>query len=183
MDLRAALLDAWALVMPVDCAGCGAPDRSLCSACSAFLVPDPATRSTPGGLRVVTALRYEGVVRGIILALKEEHRTDAAAALGAPLGAALRKALPLTGAVEFVAVPTSRDAYRRRGYDPVALLTRRAGARPAGVLRVARRTSSQKNLGVTERVANRTGAFAAKVDLTGRSFVVIDDVMTTGDPR
>ena len=180
MGLRDALLDACALLMPVESAGCGAPDRSLCAACAAQLVPLPTRRATPGGLAVVTALRYEGVVRRVILSLKEQHRTDAAAALATPLAAALHRAVPPGLAVEFAPVPTSRAAYRRRGYDPVALLLRRAGERPAGVLRVVRRTSVQKSLGVAGRAANLRGAFAAKGPLEGRTFLLVDDILTTG---
>ena len=180
MNLRAALLDAWALVMPVECAGCGAPDRSLCDACVGSLIPLPTTRSTPHGLRVVTALRYEGVVRSVILALKEQHRTDAAGALAPSFAAAVGRMLPLAGGVELVPVPTSRAAYRRRGYDPVALLVRRSGHPRSEVLRATRRTASQKTLGLAERARNLSGAFAAKGDLTSRSFVLVDDVMTTG---
>jgi ComF family protein len=180
MGLRDALLDAWALLMPVECAGCGGPDRALCAQCAEHLVPLPTARSTPGGLRVVTALRYEDVVRRVILALKEEHRTDAAAALARPLAAALLRAAPAHDGVELAAVPTSRGAYRRRGYDPVALLLRRAGSKPSRVLRVARRTSAQKTLGAAERAANLRGAFVASRDLSGRSFVLVDDILTTG---
>jgi len=180
MGLWDALLDAWALILPVECAGCGEPDRALCSACAGHLVPLPTARVTPGGLPVVTALRYEGVVRRVILSLKEQHRTDAAAALATPLAAALLRAAPSTHAVEFTPVPTSRAAYRRRGYDPVDLLLRKAGHRPARVLRVVRRTSTQKTLGVAERAANLRGAFAATGSLTGRTFVLVDDILTTG---
>ena len=95
MGFRDALLDAWALVMPVECAGCEAPDRALCGVCSSSLVPLPTRRTTPGGLSVVTALRYEGMVRRVILSFKEQQRTDAAAHLAPALAAALRTALAL----------------------------------------------------------------------------------------
>ena len=175
MALRDVLLDAWALVMPVECAGCGAPDRSLCSECAGHLVALPTPRSTPGGLPVVTAPRYEGVVRRVILSFKERHRTDAAAPLSRPLAAALEGAN-----AELAPVPPSRAAYRRRGYDPVALLPRKAGATPARVLRVTRTTSTQKTLGAEERAENLRGAFVARRNLAGRSFVLVDDILTTG---
>ena len=176
MGLRDALLDAWALVMPVECAGCGAPDRGLCAECAGYLVAVPTPRTTPGGLPVVTALRYESVVRRVILSFKEQHRTDAAAPLARPLTSALAAA---PGA-ELAPVPTSRAAYRRRGYDPVALLVRKAGGTPARVLRVARATSTQKTLGVEERAANLHGALVARRDLSGREFVIVDDILTSG---
>ncbi len=178
MGLRDALLDAWALLMPVDCAGCESPDRSLCATCAASLVPLTTVRATPGGLRVVTALRYETVVRRVILSFKEQHRTDAAAHLAPALAAALLASAD--AAAEVVAVPTSRAAYRRRGYDPVRLVLRKAGCRPVRVLRVSRRTSAQKALGAAERAANLRGALAARGSLAGRRFLLVDDILTTG---
>lgn len=180
MDIRNALLDAWALLMPVECAGCGAPDRALCVACLSELDPLSAVRSTPGGLPVVTALRYEGAVRRVVLSLKEQDRTDAAAPLARALAVALHRAAGPTASVEFVPVPTSRAAYRRRGYDPVVMLLRRARHPPARVLRASRQTSTQKTLGVSERAENLRGAFTAKQDLSGRTFVIVDDILTTG---
>lgn len=173
-----AVLDAWAVLFPVECAGCGAPDRAVCVDCRAALTSDPTPRTTAGGLTVVTALRYEGVPRRVLLALKEQERLDVATALSRPLAAALAAARP--GAAELTPVPTSRAAYRRRGFDPVALLLRRAGYRPVRVLRHTRSIGRQKTLGAAERAANLRGALAARRPLGGRRFVLIDDVLTTG---
>ena len=187
--LRDALLDAWALVLPVDCAGCGAHDRSLCDRCVAALDAPPSTHRLADGTRVVSALDYTGVVREAILSLKEHGRTDVARRLAAPLGRAVAEALRRAEidrrsgggrAVEALVVPSSRAAYRRRGYDPVALLMRRAGVAPSRVLRVGRSTASQKTLGAAERAANLRGAFAARGPLGGRRFLLVDDILTTG---
>lgn len=180
MGLREALLDAWALIMPVECAGCGVPDRALCSACAAHLEPAPAFRSTPGGLPVITALRYEGTVRHVLLSFKEQQRTDVAAALAATLAVAVARVAPRESSVEIVPVPTGRAAYRRRGYDPVALLLRKARYPSSPVLRAARGSAAQKTLGAAARAANRRGAFAVRGDLTGRTVVLVDDILTTG---
>jgi ComF family protein len=185
--LRAALLDAWALLMPVECAGCGASDRALCPSCRIALAGRPARHPLPDGIPVFSALDYAAVVRAAILAYKENGRTDVARALARPLRAAIDEALRSTdrpparaSPVEVVAVPTSRRAYRRRGYDPVALLLRRAGVRCVSELRVVRDSAQQKKLGVEERAANRRGVLAARRRLDGRSFLLVDDVMTTG---
>ena len=180
MTWRDALRDAMALVMPVDCAGCGAPDRGLCADCSAALIPDPTLRSVAGGIGVVTALRYEGRVRRVILAFKEQERTDAAADLSAPLAAALARVVAAHPGARLAPVPTSRRAYRRRGYDPVSLLLRRAGLRRERVLRHRGGTARQKTLGVEERAANLSGAFVALRSLAGERFIVVDDILTTG---
>ena len=182
--LRNALLDAWSVLFPVDCAGCDSADRSLCGQCRAALEPDVTVRSVggpgPGGVRVHSGARYEGRVRRVILAFKEQGRTDAAAALSRPLAAAVAAALSVAPAAELLLVPTSRAAYRRRGYDPVRLLASRAGLRVARELRQVRATGAQKALGVEQRAANRHGAFRARRDLNGRSFIVVDDVVTSG---
>lgn len=174
--LRDALLDAWAILLPVDCAGCGAADRALCSGCRAALTPRISVHLTPGGLRVLTAVPYEGAVRRVILALKQQDRTDAAPALAASLTAAIRA----SPSAELAPVPTSAAAFRARGYDPVALLLRRGAHRPVRALVHTRRTAHQKSLGVVERATNLSGAFAARGDLSGRRFLLIDDIMTTG---
>ncbi|MCU1580549.1 MAG: ComF family protein [Rhodoglobus sp.] len=183
MTLRDALLDAWALLSPVECAGCAAADRSLCAECSGALVPDVATVSAVGGLGVASALRYELRVRRVILAFKEHDRTDVARALAVPLAHAVRAAIaasPCDGGIELALVPTSRAAYRRRGYDPVRLLVRGAGGRPARVLLAARAKGTQKALGLEQRHENLRGAFVAARRLDGRRFVIVDDILTSG---
>lgn len=195
-----ALLDALAVLSPISCAGCSVPDRALCSDCRSALTATVIPR-TVSGLRVYTALDYTGVVRSSILALKENGRTDVARPLGQPLRHALAAAFAeadvtsATARLELVSVPPSRAAWRRRGYDPVALLCRRAGYRQIGyrhagyrhagyrrsrVLVPTRRTRSQKTLGEVERADNLAGSLRARTDLTGRRFVVVDDVVTTG---
>lgn len=180
MNLRDALLDALALLSPVECAGCGADDRSLCPDCLAALAPDVTVHSV-GGLRVHAALSYELRVRRVILAYKEQERTDVAPALAVPLAAAVRVAIAAAeGPVELALVPTGRAAFRRRGYDPLRLLVRRAGGRPARVLLPSRTTGTQKSFGAEDRAVNVRGAFVAARPLHGRRFVVVDDILTSG---
>ena len=168
-----ALLDALALVLPVGCAGCGTADRSVCARCRDALV-QPVTTTRLDGIEVRSALRYDGVARSLILALKENGRTDAAAALAR----ALRPLLP--PAYELATVPASVAGRRRRGYDPVALLVRKGGRRSSPVLRLTRATQSQKSLGAAGRAGNRAGSLSAIGDLRGRRFAIVDDVVTTG---
>ncbi len=167
------------MLFPTDCSGCGTQDRSLCAACRAALLPDVTLRLV-GGLRVHTAVEYGGRVRRVILAFKEQGRTDAAPALARTLVAAIAAATASAPAAELLCIPTSRAAYRRRGYDPVRLLLRRSGARASRDLRFARATATQKALGVGERSTNLSGAFVARRRLDGRSFVLVDDILTSG---
>ena len=181
--IRDALLEAWALVQPVECAGCAAPDRALCPACALELAPRLSVHRLADGTRVSAALSYEGVVRRSILAFKEQGRTDVAARLARPLAAALDSALAATPAearVLVMPVPSGRGAWRRRGYAPVATLLRAAGVATSPGLRPTRAGALQKSLSVDERRANREGSLVAVRPLTGRLVLLVDDVLTTG---
>ena len=168
--MHPALLDALAVLFPVDCAGCGAPDRSVCATCTGSLSEPMIESRTPGGLAVRSALRYEGVARTLLLALKEDDRTDVATTLRRCLTPLLDPTLSL------VAIPPSRQAWRRRGYDPVRMLL------PTSVraLEVTRATSVQKSLTEAERARNRAGSLRATGLLAGRRLAIADDIMTTG---
>ena len=175
---RVALLDALAVLAPIDCAGCGAPDRALCASCRAAFETVPSTHPLGGGSNVTAAVRYDGVVREVLLAFKEKGRTDVAGPLGAALAVALRSdQIP---DAELAPVPTSAAAWRRRGYDPVALLCRSAGYRTVRVLRHSRSTQSQKTLGELARASNLQQSLVARTRLDGRRFILVDDVVTTG---
>lgn len=191
--IRAALLDAMAVLFPVSCAGCGAPDRVLCGVCSAGISGQAVRSTLPCGVTVTSALRYEGVARAVILQLKEHGRTDAAR----PLGARLRLAMELavTGVpaglsmgvsagrvprVEVCAVPASFAARRRRGYSPAAALLRSAGFRESRVLVHTGSTAQQKLLDRSHRESNLHGSMSARGQLAGRRFLIVDDVVTTG---
>ncbi len=184
-SVRDALLDAWALVAPVQCAGCGAEDRSLCPSCRRALGGELIVTRV-GDIEVHSALKYRAVVRRVLISFKQQGRTDVAPALAAPLARALDAAIEHaqpssgSGALELALVPTSAAAWRRRGYDPVRLVTRRAGFRPRRVLVARRSGAAQKTLTREQRSVNLAGAFVALGDLRGRRFVIVDDILTSG---
>jgi ComF family protein len=193
MDVREALLDALAVLLPVECAGCGTDDRALCDPCRVALAPE-VTRRDVGGLPVWAGLRYEGVARTVLLSLKRDGRLDAARALAPALAAAVGRvaaqphpagrvaAQPRieTPPLLIVPIPGSRRAYRRRGYDPVRLLLARAGIRCTRVFAPARPHAAQKSLGVDDRERNLTGVFRLRRPVTGHRILLVDDVVTTG---
>ncbi|MCL2514789.1 MAG: ComF family protein [Microbacteriaceae bacterium] len=171
-SLRAAALDAWAVVAPIDCAGCGAPDRGLCDGCRAELA-------------VWHAFDYGGTARGILLAFKDMGRTDVAPALAAVLRRLVRAAAATAppaarGRVELVAIPSTRAAYRRRGYAQLRLLLARAGYREGRLLRIAKQTQDQSQLNTTDRFTNREDSLTVRGTGTGRFALIVDDIVTTG---
>jgi hypothetical protein len=129
MDARGlvseAILDAFAVLLPVECAGCGAADRGICAVCrGALTLPNRAGRhvlSAPGakgegdGLPLWFAVAYDGVPKQILHALKEAGRLDGARPLGRLLGVAVADAVE---AVEPRLPPgrgSKRSSCRRHG--------------------------------------------------------------------
>ncbi|MFC9581941.1 ComF family protein [Streptomyces yangpuensis] len=188
------------LVLPVDCAGCGAARVLVCDGCRGALsgaAAGPVRPSPrPEGLPVVRAAAvYEGAVRAVLLAHKERGALPLAGVLGGALAAAVLAGGtgPGPGEVALVPVPSARRQVRARGHDParrIALAAagrlRRAGvpARVAPVLVLRRAVADQAGLGARQRRENLAGALAVRRDgvrLThGARIVLVDDVVTTG---
>lgn len=182
--LTAAGLDAWATVLPTECSGCGALDRALCPSCRLALVP-AVHRVTCDDAVVWAALTYEGVARHVIGAYKDGGRTDAAAALAAPLRAAIVAALVAVpnvngGGIQLVSIPSSRRAWRQRGYHPVDALLQRAGLHPFPALAQRGESVDQVGLGRAARAANKGNSLVARHPLNGTRVILVDDIVTTG---
>jgi ComF family protein len=182
LPLRDAVLDGIALLLPVECVGCGAPDRAVCASCRPALAADPSSRLLADGTPVFSGLDYDGVARQVILGYKEQGRTELARHLVPALAAAVSAAVDAHGrrGLEIVTVPGARRARRHRGFDPVAALVGRAGLSRARVLAPARPHPAQKTLSLEQRAANLAGVFALRAPVFGRRFLVVDDVVTTG---
>ncbi|MCX4963037.1 ComF family protein [Streptomyces virginiae] len=194
------------LVLPVDCAGCGAVRVLVCAECRDALsgAGEGAVRPSPrpAGLPVVRAAAvYEGAVRSLLLAHKERGALPLAGVLGAALAVAVvgggrgGAAGPGgAGEVVLVPVPSARRQVRARGHDParrIALAAagrlRRAGvrARVAPVLGLRRAVADQAGLGARQRRENLAGALAVRRGARGllpggTRIVLVDDLVTTG---
>ncbi|KZE40846.1 ComF family protein [Microbacterium sp. T32] len=174
--VRAAAIEASAFWLPVACAGCGELDVDVCERCRAGLAPRVRRDVLLPGTEVVTALEFDGVVARMIRALKADGRTGLGRALAPALAEAVRAA---PSGATVTTVPPSRAGDRRRGYRPVDLLVRRAGAHDVPLLRLTRTAADQRGLGRAARQANVAGAFAVRA-LPPGPIVVVDDVLTTG---
>ena len=190
-DLR---LDLTALLFPVDCASCGAPDRELCVACALSVIE---TGRVPRaevimGVPCFVAGEYAGPLRAAIVACKHGGSTGLARVLGEALRPALVAAASECAgpAAPVLVVPPSRAArVRERGFQHVELILGRA-LRASGIralrvsaLRAGRSRRSQQGLGRTERAANsaRIGVRRTRARvISGRSVLLVDDVITTG---
>ena len=197
------------LVLPVECAGCGALDVVLCARCRGLLGGSPwrCEGSAPRldlvdgrpAFAVWALTAYTGPVRDLIVAWKDRGRVDLTEALTDALaagarevaGALLEARLPLP--VLVVPAPSSAAARRRRGADLVGLLTVAAAgacveaglpARAASVLVQRRGMRDQVGLGARARGRNVGGRVRwnprAAGPVPGQPVLLVDDVLTTG---
>jgi len=126
---------------------------------------------------------YEGGLRRLVHALKFDGHDILAAPAASRLATEVRRR-GLDGVDAVVPIPSTRRRNRERGYDPAALLgealARRLGLRLLPALVRVKETPPQSLLNAAERRANVAGAFRARASAAGRSFLVVDDVLTTG---
>jgi predicted amidophosphoribosyltransferase len=196
--VRSALLAAFDLALPAECAGCGQQPGLLCGRCRGQLtVPARSAwpRPVPAGLPPPWAVAdYDGAVRAMLLAYKEHGRSGLVRPLGGALAASVRAGTP-RGAVVLVPMPSRRAAVRERGRDSTLALARHAArqlrrdgreASVCPVLRMAPSVQDQSGLDAAGRAANLHGAVLLPdrwvgplVGHRGR-LVLVDDIITTG---
>lgn len=201
-DLKKAWQRTAAALLPQDCFLCAAPsgDSLLCPACVASLPRLSAERCptcalpTPGAAVCGACLkqaprfdathapfRYEFPLDRLIRSLKYAHRLASADFLGRELvrsAGALRADLIL-------AVPLAPARLAARGFNQALEIARplaHALGVPIELHRIRRRrdTAPQASLPWKERKQNIRHAFECELDLTGKTVLVVDDVMTTG---
>jgi predicted amidophosphoribosyltransferase len=189
------------LVLGGCCVGCERPGRLLCSGCAASLplVARPAwpTPVPPGLVQPWAATSYDGVVRAMVLGLKEHRLLGLVRPLGALLAAAVMASARAPGALVLVPVPSRAATVRARGHDPTFAITARAAAvlrmtgtdvQAARLLRLRSGVVDQAGLDATGRAANLAGSMTCpspalrrlRARLPAAHVVVCDDVMTTG---
>lgn len=189
-------------LLPQDCFLCAAPSGAelLCQACAESLPRLPVARCpvcalpTPGSEVCGACLKkaphfdateavfsYAFPVDRLIQSLKYSHRFASAEFLGKVL--AHPDAAP--GADLIVPVPLSAARLKQRGFNQ-ALELARPLARVLGLpletaaIHRQRDTTPQASLPWKERAKNIRYAFECGIDLTGKTLLVVDDVMTTG---
>ncbi len=204
MSLRDAYAD---LVLGSSCLGCGVPGQMLCAACRGML-PDSAREvrpvPCPPGLAPSTAAAtYDGLVKEMVIGLKERQLLALARPLGDLLALAVARhldALP-PAAVVLVPVPSRAASVRSRGFDSTRALASRAAVSlratgasrgadvtVAALLRTRPGLQDQAGLDAMQRAANLAGALTCPAPALRRLarrhreavVIVCDDVITTG---
>lgn len=202
------------LLYPGLCEACGAvlaPEQGgFCASCRSALVTDPypscpRCASTIGPFihvadgcfrcrdlryhfeRAIRLGPYDGLLRELILRLKQPWGENLAEHLGGLWAEAAEASLTALDADLVIPVPLHWLRSWQRGYNQSAALAGALAARlqlpcRPGWLRRVRNTPSQTTQSPAARRANVQRAFhaRARTELRGRTVLLVDDVLTTG---
>ncbi|MBO4539560.1 MAG: ComF family protein [Clostridia bacterium] len=172
----------------ITCDGCGreltdADDRSLslCKTCSSVLVNNVLKPISVLQCDVYSAFEYDSV-RDLILRCKDESCPYLAATIA---GLTYRFFVEKNISADVVCyVPCGKKARERRGYDHMEHIAEEFSARSGlpivHALERVKETSDQTVLTAEERFENVRDCFVGKIDLTGKTILLLDDLVTTG---
>lgn len=196
------------VLWPARCAGCDGPGHLLCDRCAGAL---PWVRQrwacpvcgAPHGWLVCTECEGGWETAGCVSAFslappasrlvtvyKDEHERRLAPVLAAAMACAIDEAV--AGRPGFcnpssldglVFIPSTSQAYRRRGFDPMEWVARSLSALvgvPVIDALVHRESEDQRRLGREERARNVRGTFSVVADVSASRLLLVDDVVTTG---
>lgn len=151
----------------------------MCETCFDAAVP-AGEEDLPGAGRAISAWRYLGAPRSLVLGLKVRGLRSCSP----PLARGLRRAILAHGVLGDAVtwVPARPRDIRRRGFDHAEILARDlaalTGLEALPLLRRAGASRDQAGLARSERTANLTGAFGVGA-CSGR-LLLVDDLITTG---
>jgi ComF family protein len=175
------------LVFPPTCAHCARVDHVFCPGCLQELASIPVqllTQENNTALLIAATGDHNGILRSAVTGLKYASAFSVADMLAHRVTSILPQ-LDLT--IDMVVpVPLHTSRLRERGYNQAKEISRRVAQwtnlphQPDAISRI-RSTRSQVGLDRKERHHNMKDAFHAQENLvTGKTLLLIDDVLTTG---
>lgn len=185
------------------CPVCGAPHGWLtCTECDRSRdhdgeapTLDEETPLTSWPVRsTICALPFSGVGAALVSTLKDGHELRLAPIVAAIMATSLDEARSWdapdgrprfddlhTDAICFV--PATAEAYARRGFDHMELVSQALGAflqLPVLDVLARHKAKDQRALGRQERASNLEGTIEVLADVHGLNVLLADDVITTG---
>jgi len=186
--------DTVSLIFPVECVGCGMPDKSLCGECASSLRGKAidvqlAISREFFGRPVRACAPYSGRSRAVVLGFKDHGHYRIAPFLAQSLISLLDPLMSSHPDAVIVPVPSSPRGRLRRGIEPTLVLAEQVKqSRPRwatlALLRPRYTLSSlnspaAKGLTRHERL-HRPRQLRLTRDIRDRRVIVLDDVVTTG---
>jgi ComF family protein len=169
---------------PTRCALCSVlGDDPICSVClQDFLVADHVRHAVDDGpLRLTATLfPYRGRVSQAVRRLKYSRAT----VLAQPMADLMLEGVDRLGIGNYdwvVPIPIHWSRRCTRGFNQSELLAEALPNVQRDLLLRTRRTKPQARLSREARMHNLAGAFRARAGVSGKSILLIDDVLTSGE--
>lgn len=208
-ELRAGLEE---LLWPTRCVGCGLPGELLCDECRRTLPWIDQALACPccgapfgwltctqcerdwGLAACVCACSFEGAAARLVTCLKDAHELRLAPLVASAMAGALEEAASCAGPAgeprarpadidALCFVPATAQAYARRGFDHMELVSRSLAADlglPLADVLARSSARDQRALGRDARAANLAGSVEVLDDVRGMRLLLADDVVTSG---
>lgn len=158
-------------VFPVFCIGCQKFNEFLCRDCAdSVLIAGEQRRE---GFSFLSAFNFEGVMADALSLAKDKHQFGYIKVLAKHL----QRTLEIDGESTVVVPPSSKAAFRKRGFSPSFEIAKHAGLNVTKYLARAHQTPDQRTLKYGERQSSVQNAFVLKKP---GSYLLFDDVVTTG---
>jgi ComF family protein len=181
-DVHSFCADCWTKIEflgDAGCATCGMPLESTESATCALCLA-----KAPRIARTRSAVAYDDLSRSLAIRLKYARKVAIARTMARYMAPLVDKA---DGDPILVPVPLHRTRLWQRGFNQSALVARELSRRldlrsDALALRRLKRTPPLKGMSQQQRRKTVAGAFkvADRAAVTGRTVILVDDVLTTG---
>jgi len=176
-------------LLPQKCIHCHSISKKLlCDFCQSKLIRPSRLVRNIDGVPIYSSLAYEGVIRSVIIGMKERGLGALAVFLLEVLTLNLHD-ISRNFEVEFIGIPipSNKHSRRLRGFDHLSLilpkdLSERICEFAPKALQVIRKVKDQQQLTLKDRQKNLVNAYEFRPRLLPRTrkYVLIDDVITTG---
>lgn len=153
------------------CVGCQKFDEFLCADCAESILNRVEQKRE--GFSFFSMFRYEGIMSEVLMRTKEKNHFGFIPVLADFLD----KHLELDKESVVLVPPSTKTAFRKRGFNPTYELARRAGMNASNLLQRKKQTLDQQGLQYQERQVNQQNAFTLQ---KAGEYLLFDDVVTTG---
>ena len=169
------------ILFPKICIACGEEGRYICEKCSLFLSEVPNITKTGGLEELVSIWEYEGVIKRILLKIKQEGVFDVVNELVEKAFEIRETYIPEDTKITFV--PMFKKKERRRGFNQAELIAKKigeiTGKEVLTLLEKAKDTPSQDELSKEKRIVNVRDSFSL-INKPPSSILLIDDFWVSG---
>ena len=179
----------WTMLFPSRCLYCNEVvklDNPVCDKCAYGFVLRPYIQELSNGCLCVSAFFHKGIHRNEIIDFKFNHRKYYYKNFAAIINMIVKETWENVTFDYYTFVPTHKDKIKNRGYDQTKLIALTAAdlnyCKGKKLIVQIKTNKSQKQLSAKERIKNVKDIYriSKNCDITGKTILIIDDVVTTG---